>query len=99
LHERVLRAAGATNEDFYPPQQFRGDMTLVQDTCQTVKDVLAHYASNHFFYITMLRPEQVNVEDLRKYILANMNLVTSKNATNATYFRSLICFYDWLKYR
>ncbi|MFM8573989.1 MAG: SIR2 family protein [Pirellula sp.] len=99
LHERVAKAISATHEDFYPPQQYRGELSVIQDTCQSIKGVLAHYASNHFFYVPMLKHGQIDLDDLRKYILANMNLITCKNTTNATYFRSLICFYDWLKYR
>jgi hypothetical protein len=99
LNEKVVRAAAAQHEDFYPPQQYRGELRKVQDECQTVGGVVHAFPSVPFFYIPLLKTSQIDAEELRKYILANMNLITSKNSANSTYFRSLICFYDWLKYR
>jgi hypothetical protein len=98
LHERVARAATAVHEDFYPPQQYRGELAEVQRVCQSIDGVHIRFGTNAFFYIPMLRRDQIDLEALRKYIVGNMNVVNSKNSVNATYFRSLICFYDWLKY-
>ena len=99
LHARVIKAAKRTHDDFYPPAQYRGELNEVQNGCASVLGVMLRYSGNSFFYFPLLRKDQIVVDDLEKYIVANMKLVNDKSNVTQTYFRKLICFYDWLKYR
>ena len=60
---------------------------------------MLRYSGNSFLYVPLLRKDQVTIDDLEKYLLPNMKLINDKAPNTQTYFRSLICFYDWLKYR
>ena len=49
--------------------------------------------------IPLLREDQLDVEEVKQIILANIDQMNSKNPTCQTYFRRLICLYDWLLHR
>lgn len=98
LKGRLAKAPDQKHTDFYPPAQYQGELKEVQK-CPNILGVQMRYSNNSFYYIPMLKKEQIDVEDLRKYVLANMNLLNASNGATATYFGKLICFYDWLKYR
>ena len=99
LHARVIKAANRSHEDFYPPAQYRNELHEVQNSCKSTQGVMLRYFASSFFYFPLLRKDQISADELEKYIVANMMLINDKSSVTQTYFRKLICFYDWLKYR
>ena len=99
LHPRVIEAAKRTHEGFYPPASYRSELNEVQNVCKSISGIMLRYSGNSFLYVPLLRKDQVTIDDLEKYLLPNMKLINDKAPNTQTYFRSLICFYDWLKYR
>ncbi|XZE44044.1 SIR2 family protein [Pirellulaceae bacterium SH467] len=97
LHSRVARTAGFGLSNYYSPKSYRRELERVQNECRCVKKVVETYGENAYLYISMLRKDQIDLTHLRNYITANMKFVSPKKTQ--TYFRRLICLYDWLAYR
>ena len=98
LHDRVIKAANVTREFFFPPQGYHGEREQVERVFRSVEAVIMRYGSNAFYYLPLLKPDQVNSDNLKSYIISNLNLITSKVPNTETYFRKLVCFYDWIVY-
>lgn len=99
LHPHVIKASKRDRDDFYPPASYRAELNEVQNGCMSILGVQLRYNANSFLYMPLLRKDQVNLDELEKYITPNMKLINDKAPNTQTYFRSLICFYDWVKYR
>lgn len=97
LHERTIRAANCVADNYYPPLHYQNQKAEVQGL-GSVEAVLIFYGYNAFYYLPLLRKDQVNVADLHKYIVSNLNLMSDRAVNTQTYFRGLICFYDWVAY-
>lgn len=64
-------------------------------------DVAKTYDVEHaIYFIPLLLRGQIRVDELRDFILRNMACLRGRqpNDTRTTYFRSLICLYDWLAF-
>lgn len=99
LDARVVEAVKNGRERLLPPQQYlkRRDETVRK--YKGVADVVAQHDFKHsIMLILSLRDDQLNADDLKKFILANMNWLVSPNQFCQTYFRALVCLYDWIAY-
>ena len=95
-HERVRRTANFQQANFYPPRAYQRELDRVQRDLKTIENVIRYFGENACMYISLLRPEQVDAEALRKFIIGNMDKLSDKKVQNQTYFPRLICFYDWV---
>jgi hypothetical protein len=99
LHDRVIKTARFVQSAFHPPVGYRREASRVQHELGSVKRVLEHYGENGCVYVSLLRPEQLDANELKGYLISNLKLVMAKRVHLQTYFRRLICFWDWLAFR
>lgn len=99
LAGNVAELANRTFQDFLGPSpNKRGE---VRSKCHSVADVAKTYDVEHaIYFIPLLLRGQIRVDELRDFILRNMACLRGRqpNDTRTTYFRSLICLYDWLAF-
>lgn len=94
------RAAEVRDESFHPPgyygtpqkereAQELGSVRAIAERCDL------KYAIH---FIPLLRRDQINLDDLQEFLVLNSSGVEDKNEFTRSYFRSLVCFLDWLRY-
>jgi hypothetical protein len=96
---RIVEAVRCGRERLLPPQQYlkRRDETIKKYT--GVADVAAKHDFKHsVMLILSLADDQLRAEELKLFILANMNNLVSSESFCQTYFRAVICLYDWIAY-
>lgn len=96
---RIVDAVKSGRERLLPPQQYlkRRDETVTK--YKGVSDVTAQHDFKHsLMLILSLRDDQLKAEELKAFILANMNYLVSSVSFCQTYFRATICLYDWIAY-
>lgn len=98
LDAKVTKVTRHTRESFFPPGGYRNKILKAEKPPASVKEVIEMFGDNAYLYIPFLEVEQIKPDELKNYILANLQLITSKQVQYQTYFRRLICFYDWLVY-
>ena len=86
LHERVMKAAGISRGYFFPPQAYQGERSEVEQVLKCIEAVVIRYGFNAFYYLPMLLPKQVNVPDLKSYIVSNLQLSTDKSHQHGNVF-------------
>ena len=98
LSTRVAEIAKMGISRFYPPATYRSKGKQAK-TFKGVASLVASMDPEHAIYlIPLLPPQKIDPAELKQFIWENMGLINSPKANTRTYFRSLICLYDWVKY-
>lgn len=73
---------------------------LQKNLSQIIADYKDKQKWRAFALIPYLKNEGFDLEELREFILDNINVLTASQSKGSTktYFRKLVCFYDWCKY-
>jgi hypothetical protein len=84
---------------FYPSSSYRNKSTETNSRYASIQDLTGREKMpiRQLMYIPLLSPEKIDLEQLRIYLTANINLLVSSSL--GTHFRKLVCLYDYLKYK
>lgn len=95
-HRRVEQAAKLSHKDFYLKKCFQREANKVRRELKSVQNVIAHYGDHACTHLPLLKPDQIDRDALREFIVSNMHKINDSKHGNQTYFPRLICFFDWL---
>ncbi|SMP23442.1 SIR2 family protein [Chryseobacterium profundimaris] len=86
-------------EDFYPNQSYLKKKEELNTKCNSVTDVMKAYDNDlhHLVYISLLDDDKISLDELEKVLIDKKNLLHDSKI--GTYYRKLICLYDFLKHR
>lgn len=97
LDARVAKAADL-KENHFMLKTYVGRTAEVRKWGSIPAVVAKEGAEQSLMLIPLLSHDQLDVKELRKFIVANMAFMNSGNSLTKTYFRSLICLYDWIAF-
>lgn len=84
--------------DFRKYDSFNNE-ELQKRLSQIIADYRDEQKWRAFALIPYSRIEEIDLETLRVFILDNMSVLTEpQRGSTKTYFRKLVCFFDWCKY-
>jgi hypothetical protein len=97
--EFISTVNNVKREDFYPNQSYLKKKEEINNTCKSVDDVIENYDNDlhHLVYIALLDDDKISLTELEKVLKDKISLLHDSKI--GTYYRKLICLYDFLKYR
>jgi hypothetical protein len=82
-------------ERFYPAKPYSKKKNQIQRNYNSIKSLQRSFDLSHvIFYIPLLKEEDIDIRDLRTFLISNWHQDLLKD----THFRKLICLYDFLKF-
>jgi hypothetical protein len=96
---KISELAKREHKDFLPPPQYRGKADAVQKLGSVEAVVSEEGAADAALVLALLRTEQVDQDQLRQYLVANLSLVSKGHQFQKTYFGALIGLYDCLAFK
>ncbi|MBX3207774.1 MAG: SIR2 family protein [Labilithrix sp.] len=97
LDPKVVQMAARKHANYHPPDYYKKRQAEIV-ALGSVKNVVAKWGADEAsLYIALLRSDQIDLEELRPYLVANMRLLSSQKL-HKTYFGALIGLYDFLMF-
>lgn len=86
-------------EDFYPAKSYQKHKGLINEKYKTLKELLddKDVELHQLVYIPLLTPDKIDLIVLEDYLKKNKKLL--RDSKLGSFFRKLVCLYDYLKYR
>lgn len=93
----ILTVNNVSREDFYPNQSYLKKKEELNTKCNSVNDVIRTYDNDlhHLVYISLLDDNKISLDELEKVLIDKKHLLHDSKI--GTYYRKLICLYDYLK--
>lgn len=85
-------------EDFYPSKTYQKHKTTINNKYNSLTELLNDNDDplHQLVYIPLLAPNKIELNVLDDYLKNNQHIL--KDSKRASFFRKLICLYDFLKY-
>jgi hypothetical protein len=100
LDDRLIKIAGDTDRLLPPSGWYRKRASKVLDGIDDWQDLIMNRSvQDVLFYGTMLRPENVNPEDVLLFLRTHQEALMASNALLKTQYNKLVCLYDLLAFR
>lgn len=93
---QVQKAVSETTlESFYPAQNYVNKKAEIRKKYSSIKEIISNNDLTHaIYYIPLLQKEKIDLVALKMFLITNFNKKTCKD----TYFRKIVCLYDYLSY-
>lgn len=98
LDDRVVEYASEGPAKFLPPHYLRARKPDIEALGGIPAILDIEPPERAIFLIPLLREDQIDTGELRKFLTNNLHQLTSKTQLNRTYIGSLVCLYDLLAY-
>ena len=87
-------------EDFYPQANYIKHKEEINKKYNNINELIEGIEGNIFhqlIYIPLLSPNKIDLNILKSFLTENKELL--HNSKLGSYYRKLICLYDFLKYK
>lgn len=97
--EFISTVNSVNREDFYPNQSYLKKKDEINQKHNSVEDIIKSFDNDlhHLVFISLLDDDKIDLAQLEKVLLDKQQLLN--NSKLGTYYRKLICLYDFLKYK
>ena len=85
-----------SQKSIYPTaKSYAKKENLIRSKYNTLADLIADNDIKHcFYYIPLLEQEKIDMDELQQFLISCFN----KDCIKDTYFKQLVCYYDYLKF-
>lgn len=101
LHSKLEQAARPAVEKFLPPASYRNRfLRSLEESEMSFGDVLENSNVRDALHsIPFLTWDEIPLEELREFLVSQMNIMEGDATVERTQFYKVVCLYDYLQYR